>query len=125
MKHFEVVDKRFLSPLPSEGGSVTWDVQGHQSRRTGMTNISADINITDCYKKISLEFYSSTPHRFKQRLDKIGSLIDSLEMFQDSLKQARLENVKKILKYRKDNRGTRFSEDKKSKTSSDCIICGE
>lgn len=125
MKHFEVVDKRFLSSMSGEGGSSVWDVQAHQSRRRGTTNISADVRMTDCYKSITLEFYSSTPKMFHQRIDKLDSLIESLEMFKDSLKQARLENVKKILEYRKDNRGTRFSKDSSDNPSRDCLICGE
>lgn len=125
MKNFEAVDKRFLSKLSGEGGSVVWDVQAHQHRRRGTTSISADVRMTDCYKSITLEFYSATSKMFHQRIDKLETLIGSLVEFKDSLYEARMKNVQAILKYRKDNKGKRFSEKAKQKGLIGCDFCGE
>lgn len=116
MKKYEKVDKRFLTMCPNQGGSVCWDVQGHQSRRSGNTNINAGIDITDCSRKIGLEFYSNRPAEHKQRLAKIDNFIESLTLFREALIEARIENVENILKFRKDNKGNRWKKDKKDGT---------
>ena len=108
MKLYEEVDKRFLTMSPHEGGSISWDVAAHQSRKKGTTNIDAGIDITDCSRKIGLEFYCSTPARFKQRVAKLENLINSLQEFHFALHEARMQNVQAILKYRRENKGERF-----------------
>lgn len=108
MKLFEAVDKRFLTMSPHEGGSISWDVAAHQSREKGTTNIDAGIDITDCSRKIGLEFYCPTPARFKQRVAKLENLINSLQEFHFALHEARMQSVKAIIKYRQENKGERF-----------------
>mgnify|MGYP003109701860 CR=1 FL=1 len=108
MKLYEEVDKRFLTMAPHEGGSISWDVSAHQSRKDGSTNIDAGIDITDCSRKIGLEFYCSTPARFKQRVAKLENLISSLQEFHYALHEARSKKVEAILKYRKEKKGERF-----------------
>ena len=116
MKKYEKGNKRFLTMQPDQGGSVCWDVAAHQSRRSGRTNISAGIDITDCSRKIGLEFYSNCPSEYKQRLDKLDNFIESLTLFRDALVEARQVNVEHILKYRKDNKGNRWKKDKEDGT---------
>lgn len=123
MKIYEAVDKRFLSMRPSEGGSISWDVEAHLGRRKGNTTIAADMKITDCFKQISLDFYSTSPALFKQRIDKIDNLMESLEAFKISLHEARLKSVEAILQFREKNRGIRFLEKKGSKKDCCCEDC--
>ncbi len=111
MKLYEAVDKRFLTMSPHEGGSISWDVSSHQNRKEGTTNIDAGIDLTDCNRRIGLEFYCSTPARFKQRMAKLDNLIESLHSFRSAMYEARLKNVQAIIKYRQENKGERFKSE--------------
>lgn len=104
----QVVDKRFLNNQPHEGGSICWDVTLHQGRSSGKTNIDAGLDITDCSRKIGLEFYGSTPAKYKERLAKLDNLIDSLTSFREALVDARVKSAENIIKYRQENKGERF-----------------
>lgn len=112
MKLYEAVDKRFLTMAPNQGGSIAWDVAAHQNRTRGTVNTSAGIDLTDCNRKISLEFYWTTGAEFKQRMAKLDNLIESLNSFHDALQQARLESVKAVIRYRKEKKGERFPRKK-------------
>ena len=108
MRVYQAVDKKFLTMEPHQGGSVCWDVETHQHRKNGKTSVDAGIDLTDCSRKISLEFYFSSPKSFHSRIAKLDTLIDSLLKFRDSMYEARDEKVKAIIKYRKENKGERF-----------------
>lgn len=120
MKTYEAVDKRFLTMNPHETGSIAWYVQAHQASRNGEVSISADISMTDCSRKIGLEFYVDRPWLYKERLGKIDNLMDSLSEFKEELIKARRANVEAIIKYRKENKGERF----KSKDASEVCSGG-
>src|SRR5690554_7750148 len=108
MSIYQAVDIKFLIILPLQDGCHCWDVERHQHRKNGNTSVDARIDLTDCSRKISLEFYFSSPKMFHSRIDKLDTLIDSLLKFRDSMYEARDEKVKAIIKYRKENKGERF-----------------
>lgn len=108
MKVYQAVDKKFLNLEPHEGGSIQWFAQAHKEKNDGNSTISAEVDISDCFKKISLEFYCNSPAKFKKRIDKLDTLINSLLSFRASMYEAREEKVKAILKYRKEKKGERF-----------------
>lgn len=88
-------DKRFLNDSHYEFGTVAWNVSTHQQTSSEFS-ISADLRITDCSDVINLEFSSrEDPESSEKRMDKLDTLIESLQSFRATLQKAhdfQLEN---------------------------------
>ncbi len=90
-------DKRFLNDSHYEFGTVSWNVSTYQYSERDYT-VNADLRMSDCGDVINLEFGSSAdPKSSEKRMDKLDTLIESLQKFRSVLQQAhdfQLENNK-------------------------------
>ena len=120
MKAYEFSEKKFLNNMPSEYGSICWDVRGDINEdKGGKPYLSGDIRLADCYKSINLDFWCKKPAHFKDRLNKIDTLIGSLLEFRRAYTEARYKAIEAALKYRKEKKGERFSSKKTEKVRQD------
>ena len=78
--------KRFLTERGNEGGSVRWAIE------TGsyLTEIDAELILTDCSKSIYLEFSCDNNKALSKRVAKLEALIGELQDFRESLLKAEI-----------------------------------
>lgn len=90
-------DKCFLNDSHYEFGTVAWSVSTYQYSERDFT-VNADLRMSDCGDVINLEFGSSAERESSEkRMDKLDTLIESLQKFRAVLQQAhdfQLENNK-------------------------------
>ena len=83
--------RKFLSNHFHEGSVVRWcvdqDVFEHHKTKKPCRSCSAFLEIRDCTRTISLDFYFSTERERKQRVKKITKLIDELVKMRDCLEK--------------------------------------
>jgi len=77
--------KRFLSERGDEGGSVRWYVNTEEDY---CYTTDAYLYISDCTKRIDLEFYSDDNKGLSKRVTKLDNLIEELQNFREALLQA-------------------------------------
>lgn len=78
---FVVYSNKFLSTLPYEYGSCSWDI----SLREGVNKCDATLYLRDCYRDVSLEFGFKDDVSFKHRTQKIDNLIKELKDFRSQM----------------------------------------
>lgn len=81
-------DKRFLTNNPEEFGSVGWGVKTNPE---DYYKIQAELRITDCYEKVTLDFNCEKEKHIDKRIQKLDNLIESLNLMRDSLVEAKSE----------------------------------
>ncbi|CAM0109119.1 hypothetical protein VPH70E343_0092 [Vibrio phage 70E34-3] len=81
-------DKCFLNDSHYEFGTVSWHVSTRQYSERDIT-VDADLRMTDCGDVINLEFGSSSERESSEkRMDKLDTLIESLQKFRSVLQKA-------------------------------------
>lgn len=91
MKKFSKSSKKFLSGTPHEYGSVAWVVSCEPKDDYHL--ICADLRITDCSNDISLDFCTREAEHLEKRIEKLDSLIESLQKFRKALTCDKLGKV--------------------------------
>lgn len=78
--------KRFLTDRGAEGGSIRWSVE------TGsyLTEIDAELILSDCSKHIYLEFSCDNNKALGKRVAKLEALIEELQDFREALLKAEI-----------------------------------
>jgi len=84
---YEETGKTFLTTATDEDSSVSWATSTDYFR-TGQHNIEGRLKVRDCYKVVSIEFFCGSEKEYKQKLDKLDTLINELYKFRNSLTTA-------------------------------------
>lgn len=82
-------DKKFLNDSTSEFGSVAWSVSTEDGY--DMYVLEGSLQIQDCGSRISLDFDCEKPKHIQKRIDKLDSLIHSLQEMKVALEEGQSE----------------------------------
>lgn len=85
--------KRFLSDTPCEYGSVCWEVSADPEDRYDL--IDSNLRIADCGKSIDLGFSTRKEEHLDKRIQKLDTLIESLQEMREALTSKELKKVVK------------------------------
>lgn len=92
-KHYVCSSKAFLQPNNwKEGGSLQWHVLGY-SEKEGIS-MKAEVQFSDCYKHVYLDFDCDTQDDFHARMDKIKKMIEELNQFRLAMIEARRHTLR-------------------------------
>lgn len=78
--------KSFLSENPDEFGSIGWVVKDYYGAKP--TGKCASITLTDCYKRIDLDFEYDSFKEYEARCEKIDTLINELQAFRQAFRDS-------------------------------------
>ena len=84
-------DKRFLSNIPHEYGTVCWEVI--VDPEDGYDLMQADLRITDCSNTVNLSFSTRKEKHLLKRVEKIDNLIDALHDMREALVSAEVQEA--------------------------------
>lgn len=86
-------NKIFLSDDLSEGGSISWQVRSEGTAYNQY--IESELHITDCSKRVILEFDCYKDKDIPKRIDKITRFIDELVSMKEALQDVQKELLEK------------------------------
>jgi hypothetical protein len=88
-KKFRV--RKFLNTDPEMSAFIIANVEGfsHNTDKKGKKylNCGPTLNIADCYRKISLDLYFSDEIEYKQSINKLNTLIDTITGMRNFLEE--------------------------------------
>lgn len=84
-------DKQFLNDCTSEFGSVAWSVKTEGYWCENGAAMESSLHISDCSSQITLDFDCEKKVHIKKRLDKLDSLISSLQKMRLAIVEAENE----------------------------------
>lgn len=84
-------DKRFLNESLEEFGMVGWHVKTKEDRSWNGEIVDSELVIKDCNDTIALNFSCDKPHHIQKRIDKLDTLLESLNGLRETLVKAQEE----------------------------------
>lgn len=81
---FRKVEKKFLTNSANEFGTICYEVSATRFKDDQPYEMEASLRLQDCYETINLDFFiGKKKHRFDSRIQKLQTMIDTLEEMKD------------------------------------------